>query len=388
VVAVLGMTHRLLLPRRPWQRTRAIERILVIRLDLLGDLLFTLPLVEGLRSTYPRARITMLTLPYTATLAALCPAVDEVIAVDTNRIRTVGGLLAPGTWREYAAVYRRLRSERYDLGISVYGQMGSLWAFLSGAGRAVGYARETYPFLLTDAVPGGRHLERKHEIEYVRRLAAHVGVVDPPRRARLVIPRQATERVADSLSRQGIGADERVVVIHAGAVNGAAKRWPARSWARFAEEVQVRTRAAVVLTGSRADEGIAAEVVRCSQARIVSLIGKTDVVELAALIDRADVVASGDSGPLHLAVALGRPLVAVYGPTDPMVYGPYEAAAPVRLHRKDLPCSPCYTLAATAECPLGDPICMRLVTVREMVESAVELLADAAVMNRDERHRE
>ena len=133
----------------------------------------------------------------------------------------------------------------------------------------------------------------------------------------------------------------------------------------------------VVLAGAAGDLPVAREIEALVRDRVISLVGRTSITELAALLDRATLVASGDSGPLHLAVALGRPLLAVYGPTDPRIYGPYGARAAVSLHRRALPCSPCYTLAATAECPLGDPICMRLITPGEMVASALVLLRES-----------
>jgi heptosyltransferase-2 len=256
--------------------------------------------------------------------------------------------------------------------------MASLCAFLSGARRTIGYAREAYPSLLTDPVPGGRHVERIHEVEYARRLIVCAGAARDGPDIRLPVPAEARKSVDRLLERHGIGKAETVVVIHAGSVNGSAKRWPARSWSRFADELQGRMDVRIVLTGARSDEPIARDVIAGATAPIVSLVGQTNVEELVGLLARANLVASGDSGPQHLAAALGRPLVAIYGPTDLRVYGPipagYAARGPREVHRHDLPCSPCYTMAASAECPLGDPVCMRLVTVRQVVESAVRLL--------------
>jgi ADP-heptose:LPS heptosyltransferase len=211
-------------------------------------------------------------------------------------------------------------------------------------------------------------------VDYVRRLGARAGAAAPDWPV-LALPCEAAGQVAGTLAKHGIEPHDRLVVVHAGAINGGAKRWPAANWSQFADAVHDRTGAKIVLVGASGDASLADRVVRASRAPVVSLAGTTGIVELAALIERADLVASSDSGPLHLAVALGRPLVAVYGPTDPAIYGPNHPRAPVRVHRADLPCSPCYSLAATAECPLGDPICMRLVSVQSMVESAVALLS-------------
>src|SRR5438270_13963880 len=108
-----------------------VDRILICRLDLLGDLLFTRTLIQAMRDTYPESTITLLTLPYTAPLAAMYSEVDRIVTVDTNRIRTVRGLLSPHTWKQYAATARLLRQQRFDLGISVCGRMASLCVALA-----------------------------------------------------------------------------------------------------------------------------------------------------------------------------------------------------------------------------------------------------------------
>jgi lipopolysaccharide heptosyltransferase II len=351
-----------------------MRRVLLVRLDLMGDVVHSMHAADALRERFPDAHITMLTLPYTAPLARLSRSIDEVLEVDTNRIRTPGGLASARTWLGYLGVYRQLRSRRYDVAISVYGRMGSLWAFLSGARRTVGYAEEAYPLLLTDPLPGGRHRERIHELQYVRRLTRHAGADEDPDGLDLVVPAAAHAAARELLRRHGISDDERVVVIHAGAVNGSAKRWPEASWARFAEILTSRVPVRIVLVGAAADQPVARLVLEAARAEIASLVGCTDIPSLAGVIARADLVATGDSGPLHVAVALERSVLAVYGPTDPYVYGPYRPRAPTTIHRADLPCSPCYTLAGPAECPLADPICMRLVSVEAMVESALRLL--------------
>lgn len=347
--------------------------ILVIRLDLLGDVLFSTMAVRALRASFPGAHITMLTLPYTAPLARSFAEVDEVLTLDANRIRRPIGLLDPRTWGDYWNTFRAIRSRHFDVAISLAGRTASLCAFLSGSRQTIGYDLEAYPYLVTDRVPGGRYAERMHEVTYVSGLARAAGAVWTPAHLEVPIDEGARLRIRRLLRDVGIDPTESLVVIHAGSLNGSAKRWPSSCWASFADAVATRAGARFVLTGAGSDEEIASEVTMRTR-QVVSLVGRTSVDELVALLAEADLVATGDSGPLHLAVALGVPLLAVYGPTDPAVHGPYNPLGPVILHRRDLACSPCYTMAATAECPLGDPICMRLVSVSEMVASAVRLL--------------
>lgn len=378
VIPVLAYLHRKAHGVPDWPRT--FDRILVIRVDLLGDVLFSMQAVQGLRRAYPSARICMLTLPYTAPLARLYPSVDEVFTVDTNRIRRPGGLLSPRTWLSYWRVYRQLNAERFDVAISLSGPMASLCALLSGARRVVGYADEAYRFTLTDPVSGGRYEERKHEVEYVRSLARRAGATEFPAHLEVPVPADASRRVEQMLGEHGVRAGDTLVAVHAGSINGSAKRWLPEYWGPLADRLQ-GSGSRIVLVGARSDEPIAREVMAAAERPIISLVGRTDIEELIALIARADLVATGDSGPLHLAVALGRPLVSVYGPTDPYIHGPFNPAAPVAIHRKDLACSPCYSMAATAECPLGHTMCMRLVPVADMVESAGRLLAHGGALS-------
>lgn len=350
------------------------DSILVIRLDLLGDVLFSMQAVHGLRAAFPGSRIVMLTLPYTTPLARLYTEADEVVSVDTNRIRRPRGVFNPLTWLKYWRVIRRLRSEEFDLAVSLSGPMASLWAGLSGASRTIGYEGEAYPRMLSEPVAGARYGERKHEVEYVRELARCAGAAEFPPSLQLPVVPEAAESVERSLQDRGIDPDRPLVLVHAGATNGGAKRWPAPYWSEFIRRLQRETDAQVVLIGARGDRPIARDVLGDGESGATSMVGDTSIEELVALIARADLVATGDSGPLHLAVALGTPLLGVYGPTDPRVHGPFHPTGPVKIHRRDLVCSPCYTMAATAECPLGDPICMRLVSVDAMVGSAVALL--------------
>ncbi|MGH2443996.1 MAG: glycosyltransferase family 9 protein, partial [Chloroflexota bacterium] len=250
---------------------------------------------------------------------------------------------------------------------------------LSGARRTIGYQREAYPGTLTHPVAGGRHQERIPETEYVLRLALAAHASPAPELPTLVVAGAASPSLDAMLAAHGIEPADRLVVIHAGSINGSAKRWPSGYWARFADALVRDAGVRIALIGAKADSAIAKEVRTRVSVPIADLTGQTDIPQLAALLCRADLVASGDSGPLHLANALGRPILAVFGPTDVRIYGPYRPSNAALLHRAYLACSPCYTLSAIAECPLGDPICMRLVTPERMVASARALLSGEEV---------
>ena len=373
----LGMGARLL----RWERRlgppdpASVRKILVIRLDLLGDMVNSMTAVAALHERFPEARITMFTLPHTAPIPRRFSYVDEVLTLDINRIRSPRNLLRPRLYADFLAMAFRLRRERFDLCLSLFGLMASLWAFASGARRRIGYARESYPFMFTDPLPGRRFDRPRHEVRWDLDLAAAAGASAAPRIPPLTAPSEATARMTARLAELGVREGDLLIGIHGGAMNGSAKRWPPMHWAALADRLIGEHGAKVAFTGSAGEAAISEDIRRRMRYEPLVLTGKTDIDELLAVLARCDLVISGDSGPLHMAVALGRPAVSIYGPTDPRIYGPTpRAGRQAVVIRRDLACSPCYNLLATAECPHGQPACMIDVPVREVFAAALAVL--------------
>jgi lipopolysaccharide heptosyltransferase II len=158
-------------------------------------------------------------------------------------------------------------------------------------------------------------------------------------------------------ARNSSGRRGPVVTIHAGARNGQAKRWPTSHIAALASRLARELDALVLLTGAPGEASLAEAVELQGRGDVVNLCGKTGLPELAALLAASDLVISGDSGPMHIACAVGTPVVALHGPTDPAISGPTDPSAIVL--RVPLWCSPCYDASATAECRFGNPVCMK-----------------------------
>ncbi|HVA91761.1 MAG TPA: lipopolysaccharide heptosyltransferase II [Chloroflexota bacterium] len=373
VIGTLGLGARLF-RREPGLGSidpATVRRILVIRLDLLGDMVNSMTAVEALHERFLDARMTVFTLPHTAAIPRQFPWVAEVLTLDTNRIRSPRNMLRPTTYRDFAGMAMHLRRERFDLCVSLHGRMASLWAFVSGARGRIGYAREGYPFLFTDPLPGGRFDRPRHEVRWDLDLAAAAGASGANRAPALAAAPAASARMAARLAELGVRDGDTLIGIHGGAVNGSAKRWPPMHWAALADRLIAEQGARVVLTGSAGEVAISEDIRRRMRLQPLVLTGTTDIDELLAVLARCDLVLSGDSGPLHMAVALGRPTVSLYGPTDPRIYGPTPRAGQQALViRRDLRCSPCYNLLATAECPHGQPACMIDISVREVFAAA------------------
>lgn len=363
--------------RTGWQA----KNILLVRLDLLGDLVFSLPVARLIKQSSPQTRITLLALPQTAELATSSPDVDAVITMDTNLVRSVRNLLGPSLWLHLSSAVRQLRSRRFDVGLSIYGRTASLLTLLSRSGMRAGFDDEAYPSALDVRVGGGRYdnRSRRHDSDLSLALVTSVYpwlLEETDVAPKLSIDADSMSAVVLLLQEAGVSLNDALVVLHAGSLNGDFKRWPSTSFAELANRLK-RDGVESVLIGSESEEEMALEIASASPA--VSLAGCTTMKQLLAVLKRADLIISGDSGPLHVATALGTPAIGIYGPTDPLVNGPRAwQAQPVTVIRKDIVCSPCYSVRTRGECPLyGDPICMRLVSVHEVYEAARRMLDQA-----------
>jgi len=364
----------------------SVRRILVVRVDLLGDVVLSLPAVRALRRAYPQACIDMLVLAGNKALLENDPDISAVYTFDPSVWRRPQTALALRSWRTAWTLIRTLRAQNYDLAISISGDIGSILTRLSGSRRRVGYRGEAYPFFLTDPLPGRRYTKRRHEVQYVLELArAAGGIVQPgDEQLLLYVDAEAARRMKETIeqSRKRLERHGPVVAIHAGARNGSAKRWPVEHVAALGDMLITRLNALVVFTGAPGEKDIVTKVEQRMRERAVNLVGSTTILELVALLAAVDVVITGDSGPMHIATALRTPVVALHGPTDPGISGPVAPGAIVL--RQRLWCSPCYDASATAECRFADPICMKSLLPHVVFRAVERQLAQGAqVMHPD-----
>src|SRR6266487_1960513 len=354
------------------------KRILVIRLDLIGDLVLSLTLAHALKRTYPGAEIDLLAIPASAPIATSEPDLSMVITYNPNIWRRPQALLKPQNWREIRALRSRLRARQYDLAVSVSGSWAVLLAVLSGAPRRVGFARESYPGFITDNV-AGRHWrpgDQSHEVDYCLELAQAAGASIRPddRIPHLSVAPTARQEVEQLLLLHGMRPGQRVIACDVSSNNGQSKRWPVPYWARLIDRLMCEDGDCVVLTGASGDLPLIELILRRAHEQPLNLAGKTSLPQLAALLQRADLLVTGDSGPMHIAAAVGTPLIAIHGPTDPAHSGPISPEATVL--RSDIWCSPCYNATSPADCRFFTTQCMKDVTPERVLATIHEKLPD------------
>ena len=358
----LGRRGRARPPLKP--QTFHPRRILVIRLDLIGDLVLSLTVVQALRRTYPDAEIDLLAVPASGKIAMHDADLHEVIGYDPNVWRRPKALFQFQHWREACRLLKRLRGRRYDLAVSVFGDWAAILAVLSGAPRRVGFGRESYFGFMTDSV-AGRHWQpgdHKHEVDYCLQLAQAAGATVTPedRVPRLSVDPQALQEVALLLRQEGVQENRPLIACHVSSNNGQSKRWPIPYWATLLDRLIREQDVQVILTGAPVDLPLIEEIMGRMNERPINMAGKTSLPQLAALLQRANLMITGDSGPMHIAAAVATPLIAIHGPTDPAQSGPVSPKATIL--RSSIWCSPCYNARDTADCRFHTTQCMKDVT--------------------------
>lgn len=328
-----------------------IRRILVIRPDHLGDLLLTTPALQVLRAGFPDAEITLMVSPESAEVAQRQSTVDRVAEARFPGFERSDRLGKVGRYGALAALARRLRRERFDLAVIARPDFwwGAWLVAAAGIPRRLGYGLpDMLPFLTHPVEPAGRRhaaVDALHLAAAAARAWAHTQP-DPeawrPGSPALSFPvRPADRRAAAALlDEAGLTGRDEYVALHVGS-GAAVKRWPIASWIALARCVRERLGCQVVLCGGSGDE---ADVRRAASAGFPAVSTPPTFGALGALLQRAIAVVGADSGAMHLAVALGRPTVTLFGPADPAVYGPWGPMSRHRVVTSGMVCSPCDVL--------------------------------------------
>ena len=347
------------------------ERVLCVRLDTLGDVLMTTPAIRAVKGSRPGRHVTLLTAGPGAAAAALVPEIDKVITYDAPWMKATPP--RPDSRLEYEMA-SRLREGRYDAAIifTVYSQNPlptALLCYLAGIPLRLAHCRENPYQLLTTWVPEPEPEKgTRHEVRRQLDLVAAVGYQAHDESLSVAVPPGARRRVGHILAEAGVDRDRPWLVIHPGA-SAPSRRYSPRGFARAARSLVQDHGFQVVWTGTRAEEELVAGIQAGVGSPTVSLVDRLNLGELAALLSLAPLLISNNSGPVHLAAAVGTPVVDLYALTNPQ-HTPW--AVPHRLLYHDVPCKYCYK----SVCPLGHNNCLRLVAPGSVVEAALDLLAE------------
>jgi heptosyltransferase-2 len=347
-----------------------MNRIALLLPNWVGDVVMATPAVRAVRAAFPAADLVAVCKPYVADVLAGAPWFREVVPFDKRGPRP----------QRLLGVARRLRELRPDAAVLFPNSFrAALAARLGGCRRVVGFARYGRGFLLTDRLhhatdARGRFVPAPVIDDY-NRLAAALGVADPGHRMELFTT-PTDEAAADAVwERFGLRRYPRVVALNPGAAFGAAKHWPAASFADLARSLTARLGCAAVVLCGPGERAAARAIADAARSPHVVPLSDTPLSLglTKAVVRRADLLVTTDSGPRHFAAAFGRPVVTLFGPTH-VAWTETDYAAAVHL-RTPVPCGPCQQRV----CPLGHHRCMRDITPAEAFAAAARLLAESGV---------
>jgi ADP-heptose:LPS heptosyltransferase len=344
------------------------KRILLMRIERIGDLLMALDAIVDVAAAAPAAEIDLVVGSWNASLARAIPGVHRIETLDAAWLAREGEGLGI---RQLLARARTWRARRYDLAINFEPDIRSqLLLAATGAARLVGFSSGGGGPLLDVSLP---FHPREPASDNARRLVASVLDVPPRPETRLEIRADARSRARELLE----GSRGPLVGVHASG-GREIKQWPVERFADVAARLARDRDATIVLSGSTADKPLIDVMrTRLGSIRLVDVSGAIDLVTLAAVLERLDVFVTGDTGPMHLAAAVGTPVVAVFGPSDAARYAPRGNRH--RVVRIDLPCSPCNRIRRPpARCVGHTPDCLSGIDVQRVFEAA-ELALSAAV---------
>ena len=347
-------------------KVKPIERIVVRGTNWVGDAVMTIPALRQLRRLFPDAHITLATRAWAEGLFADSDFLDDLQVHEGSGLRSV------------VQQVRQWRKRNFDLAILLPNSLGTaLVASLARVPLRIGYATDGRQALLTHPLALPEWRESKHEVFYYLKIVAELEWLvkqeqsflntQPDGSLEVSEARQSAAR--DFLRARGVSEGNLLVALCPGSINSRAKRWPAERYAALADRLIDELGAQVLLVGSNAEAGVSQEVSGQMRNQPLTLTGQTDLAELVATLSLVDLLVTNDTGPAHIASALGRPTLVIFGPTNPLTTRPFSPLGEVVRQPPD--CAPCML----RDCPI-DHRCMTAITPADVFERARTLLTD------------
>jgi lipopolysaccharide heptosyltransferase II len=358
--------------RCDWSRDwKGARRILGVRLDALGDVLMTTPALLALKESGHERQLTLLTSSAGAAVSSLLSMIDETIVYDPPWMKATPLRAASSAGHELIA---RLRGARFDAAVifTVYSQNplpAALVCYLADIPLRLAYCRENPYQLLTHWVPEPEPQQGvRHETQRQLDLVASVGAAASDTRLSIRVRPEVVAAVLRRLAEAGLDLDEPWIVVHPGA-SAPSRRYPAELFAAAARELALEHGCQLVFTGSSGERELIETIQSEVPERTWSLAGATTLEELAALLSLAPLLISNNTGPVHVAAAVGTPVVDLYALTN-VQHAPWQVPHELLFH--DVPCRNCYK----SVCPQQHHDCLRLVPPSAVVAAARRLLKE------------
>jgi heptosyltransferase-2 len=333
---------------------RGVNRILVRGVNWVGDTVLSYPTVQQLKTFFPKSHLAILIPSYLVDLWKTFPYVDEIIP-----FKKTGGI---GSIWEDLNLSQSLKERNFDLAVILPRSFRSAFhIYLARIPIRVGYKGEGRSLFLTHGIRRTKEILHDHRVHYYQKLIEPLGKTESPPSPQIFL-REEDRRWADqALKELGMMEGKPLIGMNPGATYGLAKCWYPERFGELGKRIFNKWKATVLLFGKEEERPIAEEILQHMKEGGIDLTGKTNLLQLAALLERCQLLVTNDTGTMHMATAVGTPIVALFGSTDPSTTGPWGDGHVVI--RKEVPCSRCLKRI----CPT-DHRCMELITVDEVEE--------------------
>ncbi len=338
-------------------------KLMIRATNWVGDAIMALPALRHVRKRFPGAHIAIVARPYVADIYRDQEICNQLIPY--NATGEHSGI------RGRARIASQLRAEKFDVALLLQNAFDAAWlAWRARIPERIGYARDGRSLLLTKAIPVPKpgeipaH-EKFYYMELVRRVGWQESLEDVPK-IELTVPVQKRQLAETFLSAAGVRKSVKKIAIGAGASYGSAKCWPPERFGALVNLLQSESDADVILFGTASEQAVSSAIASAMRKTPIDLTGKTAIGDLPALLSCCDLFVGNDSGAMHVAAAVGLPVVAIFGPTDAAGTAPVTPRGTILQHQTY--CSPCFL----RRCPI-DHRCMTAIAP-ELVEAAAKPL--------------
>jgi heptosyltransferase-2 len=332
-------------------------KIVVRAPNWIGDAILSMPAMASLPKNFPDAKIWVCASGWTKGIFDRLDWIKGTISLSNK-----------GSFKSIRSNARELKEQAFDIGILFTNSFGSALQFsLAKIPQRWGYARDGRHFLLTKRVQASPLEAPRHHLHYYMSLISKLGLETAPAELNFPLNAKTVSQARDFLRSHSVDTDKPIFILNPGASYGPAKRWPAPFFASLASLLQTHRKEQILITGAEADAEIARSIAGLMSNPPVDLTGKTTLQQLAGVISQSALFITNDSGPMHLANALKVPVVAIFGPTDPRITGPYQK--PSKVLQAHVPCWPC----SYRVCPFEHQ-CMTQISPEMVHEKCQDLL--------------
>ncbi len=332
-------------------------KIVIRAPNWIGDSVLALSPIENLSQNLPKAQIWIATNEWVKDLFISHDLIKGIIPLPgANNIKSLNDSA------------KKIRDHHFDAGILFTNSFISAFLFyLAKIPQRWGYSRDGRGLLLTKRVFPGNLKNSIHQADYYMGLISGLGYKTLPPQLSFSLTQGEQKEAREKLLSCDVDFQHAVIILNPGASYGPAKRWPAERFAELGSLLQERNKATILITGAENERALAESISSLMLKKPINLSGQTSLRMLAGLISQSNLFVTNDTGPMHMANALKIPVVAVFGPTDPSVTGPYQE--PSAVIKKDVPCWPC----AYRECPF-DHRCMVSISPEEVYKACQRFL--------------